>query len=882
MRAVRALFNRLSGWFHRKQRERDMVQEFESHLEMHIEDNVRAGMSLQEARRQAMIKFGGMESAKESVRDRARFLWVETAWQDFRYALRGLRRNPGFAVTAIVSLALGIGASLAIFTVADNLLLRPLPYPEASQLVMLYEANPHENADHNEVSPANYFEWKAQSTAFSGIAAFADYHVILSTGHRSEEVDIQSCSYDLLPLLGADPIRGRLFTRQEDEESSDGGKVAVISYRLWQKWFGGNDGVIGRQVQINARPWTIIGILPADFYFHSRSVDLWLPIGLKPSPDLRKMGGRWIWTAARLKPGVSLRHAQTQMNTISTRLEETYPESNKGWGVNIQPLRDSLVGKVKTSLLVLLGAVILLLATACANVANLLLARLTARRRELAVRGAIGAPRWRLIRQLLTESVVLGIIGGIAGTLVARYAVFVLLALAPRDLTRSIQVSFDTRIVIFAFALSILTGIVFGLAPVFVTAKTDLNRALHDQSRSTAGGGTGLRNWLVASEIACAVMLLAGSGLLFRTVVRFQEVPPGLDPSNILTFRVTLPHDPYSKVRDRAEFFRHATEEFTRLPGVRSASAVSYVPFDEIGAATSVTIAGEPPRKPGDDLVAIIRTVLPGYFQTLGVPVKSGRDFTDADNRQETPYRFIVNEAFVHKFLQGKDPLSTRISAWMDDNNPFGEIIGVVGDIKEESLDKEPSPTVYYVHAHLAYGGMIFVVKTQNDPLSLTASVRKIIKGLDPQQPVADVRTMADVIGQTFARQQFSAVLLAGFSLASLVLAGVGIYGVLAYSVSQRTREIGVRVALGAEPGRILQLVVAGGARLAIVGVLAGLAGALTLSGLLKSLLFEISPRDPVTFILAPAILMGVALFAAYLPARRASRLSPVDALRTE
>lgn len=882
MKTIRAFFSRLSGWFQRRKRDRDMMQEFESHLQMHIDDNVRAGMNQQEARRRALIKFGGMESAKESVRERARFLWLETTWQDFRYALRGLRRNPGFATTAVLSLALGIGSSLAIFTVADNLLLRPLPYPDPSQLVMVYEANQRENIDHNVTSPGNYFDWKAQNSCFSAMAAFTNYHVIFSTGRRAEEVDVESVSSDLLPLLGVQPIRGRLFTQKEDEDSSNGGRVAVITYRLWQNWFGGDESVIGRQVQINARPWTIIGVLPADFYFHRRSTDLWLPIGLKPAPDLRQKQGRWIWTAARMKPGVSLRQAQTQMDTIASRLGEAYPEFDKGWSIQIVPLRDSLIGPVRVSLLVLLGAVALLLATACANVANLLLARLGVRRRELAVRGAIGAARWRLIRQLLTESVVLGLIGGVAGAAIARIAVSALVALAPKELTRSVQISFDTRIVICAFALSILTGIVFGLAPAFVTAKTDLNRALHDHSRSTAGGGTRLRNWLVASEIACAVMLLAGSGLLFRTLIRLQEVQPGLDASSVLTFRVTLPNIRYEEGKQKVEFFRRATAALVHLPGVRSASAVSYLPFNGIAAGTSVTIAGEPPRKPGDDLVGVIRTILPDYFRTMGIPVKSGRDFTDADNRPETPYRFIVNEAFVRKYLRGKEPLGTKISAWMDDNNPFGEIIGVVGDVKEGSLDQEPDPTVYYINAHLAYGGMVFVVRTGNDPLALVESVRKVIQSIDPQQPVGDVRTMTDVIGETFARQQFSATLLAGFSLASLVLAGVGIYGVLAYSVSQRTREIGVRVALGAEPGRIQRLVVTGGARLAFAGTVAGIAGALALSGLLKSLLFEISPRDPITFILAPAILMAVALFAAYLPARRASRLSPVDALRTE
>ena len=879
MKSVRAFFSRFFGLFQKQRRDRELEQEFESHLQMHIDDNVRAGMSPQEARRQALLEFGSIEAAKESVRGRSRMLWVETTLQDVRYALRGLRLAPGFASTAILSLALGIGSAVAIFTVADNLLLRPLPYPQPSQLAMIWEVNNKRHFDHNVVAPANYFDWKAQNQVFTDIAPFFDYHVIVSDGGRAKEVDIESAGAGLLPMLGVRPWRGRLFSQEEDQVDA---QVAVISYRMWQRWFGGDESVIGRQVQVNARPWVIVGVLPPNFYFHSRSVDMWLPIGLRPADNLRSTQGRWILTLGRLKPGVPVRQAQAQMDAIAQRLELAYPEFNKTWGVLVEPLRDSLLGESKTSLLVLLGAVALLLGVACANIANLLLTRYSIRRREMALRGALGAARHRLVRQVLTESMVLGVAGGLAGLLVARLAVSGLIALAPEDLTRSIEVNFDARIVIFSFGLSLLTGMVFGLAPALMSSHNDLNRALHENVRTSTAGGSRLRNWLVVAEIASSVALLAIAGLLFHSLVSLQGVDPGLNASNLLTFRVTVPDGPYQDYSKRTQFFENIAQNLAQLPGVRSASAVSYLPFNGLAAGTSVDIAGRPPVKPGEEISATIRTVLPGYFVTMGIPLKAGRDFTPADDVRSSPYRFIVNEAFVRRYMSGENPLGQQISATMEDKNPFGEIIGVVGDVKEGTLDQEPSPTVYYVHAHLAYAGMVFVARTENDPMALADSARKVVSKLDSQQPVAEMRTMETVLRGTFARQQFSAMLLAGFSIAALLLAAVGIYGVLSYSVTQRTREIGVRVALGAEPAGILRMVVGNGARLILAGSLAGLAGAFAVSGVLKSMLFGIGPRDPLSFILAPAILAMVALTAAYLPARRAAHVSPMEALRTE
>jgi putative ABC transport system permease protein len=881
MRNLRRILIRFAGLFRRDRQERELAEELEAHFAMHVEENLTRGMNPAQAQREARLKFGGIDSAKEAMREGSSVITLQIMGRDLRYAVRGWRRNPGFAATAILSLALGIGASVAIFTLADNLLLRPLPYREPGQLMMVWEFNTHlKGSTRNFISPANYLDWKAQNNVFAGIAVFADGQSAFSDGGHVEELEEQYMSADLLPMLGVQPLRGRLFTAAEDLPNSP--NVALISYRLWQSWFGGDEGVIGRKVQIRSKPATIIGVMPPGFYFRNRDADLWEAMGLDPSRDYRSKAGRYLMSVARLKPGVTRDRAQTQMAAIARRLETDYPRFDTNWTVNVEPLRESLVSEVKTSMLLLLGAVGLLLAVACANVANLLLARYTSRRREMAVRVAIGAGRGRVVRQLITESVALGLAGGILGVALARWTVIGLLALAPMDLSRNIQVAVDYRIVLFAVAVSVLTGVVFGLAPSFVASRADLTLGLREDSRSSVGGGGRLRSALVAAEVALSVMLLAGAALLFRSMVGLQGVDPGLNPARVLTFRVLLPGARYPQPLQGMQFFTRAVEQIEKLPGVESASAVSFLPFNGMAAGTDLTIAGQPPAKPGEEPTATIRTVLPGYFHTIGIPVMSGRVFTPADNTLESPYRFVVNQAFIEKYMAGEEPLGQQLSVAMAGKNPFGEIIGVVGNVKEGALDKEPTPTVYYIHAHLTYAGMVFVVRTKVDPLSLADAARRVIHGIDPAQPVAQVRTMEAVVRDTFARQRFSALLFGGFSLASLLLAAVGIYGVLAYSVTERTREIGVRVALGAAPGRILTLVLGSGMRVVLVGALVGMGGALALAGLLQSLLFGVKPHDPATFAAVPAMLIAVALFASYLPARRASRLAPVDALRAD
>ena len=559
----------------------------------------------------------------------------------------------------------------------------------------------------------------------------------------------------------------------------------------------------------------------------------------------------------------------------------TIPTSTRHWTVNVEPLRDSMVREVKTSMYVLLGAVALLMAVACANVANLLLARHTARRREMAVRAAIGAGRWRVVRQTITESLVLGAAGGLLGLAVARAAIAGLLALAPRDLTQTAEVTIDVSVVIFSFGLSLLTGVLFGLAPAVSAARTDVLAGLREGSRGSAGGHR-TRNLLVAGEVALSIMLLAGAGLLFRTLAGLQSVNPGLDPSRMLTFRVSLPNARYRDPAKRLQFFESALGRLGALPGVRSASAINFLPFQGMAAATSVRIAGRPPAPPGEELVATIRTVMPGYFRTMGIPILQGRDFDQRDLSADAPHRFLISQTFARSYLAGEDPLRKSLSAAMQRENPFGEIIGVVGDVKEGALDREPRPTVYYNEARMGSGSMIFVLRAQQDPLSLAAPSRRVIQDLDASQPVADVESMEEIVRETFARQRFSAVLLIGFSTIALLLAAIGIYGVLAYSVAERTREIGIRMTLGADARRVITMVAASGVPVVALGTAAGMAGAFLLTGLLQTMLFGVGSHDTATFIAVPCLLALVAMAAAWLPARRASRVAPADALRAD
>jgi putative ABC transport system permease protein len=862
------------NWWSRLQRRRNLERDLEEELAYHRE------------RRQTgsgdAPPFGNETRIREAMREPWTFHWIETTARDAVYAMRGWRRNPGFAVTAIGSLALGIGAVIAIYSAADALLFRPMPYPEPERLVMVWEMNrKRPEKPHNVISPGNFLDWKARNQVFQDMAAFNEGPTNIADRDRTEQLRAQTVSANFFPLLGVQAFRGRLFTAAEDLASAHQDSVLLISYRLWKNWYGGDPAMIGRQVMVNSQPRTIIGVLPQDFYFRNREVDVWAPIGLDPAEPYRKTSGRYMMAVGRLKRGLELSQAQAQMTDVARAVEAAEPGFDKNWTVMLEPLRDSLVRSVRSSLLLLLAAVGLLLAVACTNVANLLLARYASRRSEMAVRVALGAGRGRLVRQMLTESLLLAVFAGALGILAGHYALAGLVALAPRTLTQSAQASIDWGVVLFAICLSMITGVLFGLAPSLFMSKTDVAPALKQTRKWGSVHASRSRAALITGEIAVSVVLLTGASLFFRSLLRLQRVDPGMNPAGILTFRFSTPAARYTPTQ-RTQLFAQAMERIGRLPGVVSASAVSYLPFDGLAAGTYVGIGGRPPAKPGEELLGTIRTVMPGYFRTMGIPLRRGRDFTPLDNTPDTPYRFVVNGAFVRKYLPGQEALGTTINAVMDKTNPFGEIVGIVGDVNEGALGKEPVPTVYYPHAHLTYTSMVLLVRSARDPLSLSTPVRRIMRELDPMLPVAEVRTMESVLGETYARERFSAFLLGGFSVSALLLAAIGIYGVLAYSVSERTREIGVRLAIGADAGRIVGMVLGDGARFVLAGMVVGLAGAFAVSTLISSLLFETGPRDPVAFVAGPGILLGVAVVAAYVPAWRASRMDPMKALRVE
>jgi len=878
MRArLESMFRRLVWIFRRRQKEQELQDEIAFHLEQEAGDLLASGRGAIDVRRSARQDLGNVTMVAESTRSAWGWTFLETFAQDLRYALRGLKNNPGFALTAILSLALGLGASLAIYTVADNLLLRPLPYPQPSRLLMLYEAHVRQHMLHGNVAPKNYFAWRSANTVFSHVAAYDIFHAVLGDNTRAEEITGIAGTADLLPILVTRPVLGRLFTGEEFHKGA--ASPVLISYRLWQSWYGGDPAIVGRQIPFGGHPATVAGVLPANFYFVDRAIDIWTPLLISEQENGGE--GRWLRCVARLKADATIDQARAELSAMALRREVDDAEFSKGWGVNIEPLRESLVRNVKPSLMILLGSVGILLAVACANVANLLLARYTARQRELALRASLGAGRARVARQLFTESILLAAIGGTAGMFLAQWAVAFLVLLAPKDLTESIQISIDFRIYLFAAVLAAFTSILFGVVPALAGSRSELAQTMQTDGRSSIGGRGRLRAWLVGAEIALSVILLSGALLLFRSLESFEHVDPGIDADNVLTLRVSLPEN-YDKPAKPLHFFEEAVERIDALPGVRSASAISHLPFNGLPPSTFVVLAGRPPAKPGENLIATVRTVLPGYFKTLGIRLIAGRDFTAADNVEQSPHTFIVSEAFVRRYLTNNDPLREHLAVWMNENNPFGRIIGVVSDVRDETLDQAPTPTVYYPHSHLTYKRMILVVRAASSPLALADPIRHVIRSLDPAQPVADVRTMNDVIANTFSRQHFSTILLAGFSAAALLLAAIGIYGVLTFAVSERTREIGVRVAIGATPSRVVSLVLSAAAVPVIAGVLCGIACALALTGLLRGMLFNVSPRDPLTFAMVPAILTGVALFAAYVPARRASRLDPMSALRTQ
>ena len=888
MNWLRVFIHRLRGMFMKGKLEREMEEEIRSHLEMQIEEHERQGMNPEEARYAALRKFGGVEQVKENYRHRRSLPVLETTLQDLRYAARTLRKSPVFAVISIFTLALGIGANTAIFSVVNELLLRPLPYRDAERLVMLWESPP-ERTRQNSASRANFRSWREQSKSFEAMAAFSDQRINLTGAGDPEEVSVQLTTPELFRVLGVEPILGRGLTPEDAQAGAP--KVAVLSYGLWQRRFGGDPQMIGKTITLNGLPITVVGIMPAGFQWHirkssstGRPAEIWSVLDM-PTEGEGAIRGRFLSVVARLKPGVSLEQAESEMKTLAVRLEQDAPKYNKGWSVDVTPLREQFVGNVRPALLILLGAVGFVLLIACANVANLLLARAAAREKEIALRAALGAGRLRIIRQLLTESVLLALLGSLLGLGFAWWGIQALTAISPRDLVNLEGVGLNLTVLAWTLAVSVLIGIIFGVAPALEASRLNLNDALKEGGKGYGGQSARsrrLRGAFVVIEVALALVLLVGAGLLMKSFARLQNVDTGYDAQNVLTMVVRLPRRKYKEDQQIVAFFRQAKERIRTLPGVRTVGMVNYLPFyGGPGTATSFAIEGRPEPPPGQEPSTEVRVTDADYFGTLGIPLLRGRNFTEIE-ANEARHVVLINEEMARQHFAGEDPLGKRVTVEMSDEPVPTEIIGIVGDVKYDSLKDEAGPTVYFPSPELTYPFMTLVIRTDNDPAQMAPAVQRELRAIDPDQPVSDVRTMGQVMADTVSRARFNTLLLGLFAGLATLLAAVGIFGVMNYSVTLRTREIGIRIALGAQPGRVLLLILRQGLLLALVGIGIGLTGALALTRVMSSLLFGVDTTDPATFAAIVLLLSVVSLIACYIPARRATRIDPMIALRYE
>lgn len=886
------LWIRVRALFRRKSVETELDDELRFHLERQVEKYLKNGLSPEEARRRARVEFGGYEQVKEEYRDAHGVSLIETLMRDVRYGLRTLRSNPGFSIVAILTLALGIGANTALFSVIDSVLLRPLPYADPASLVMVWENDSQHPNPHNTVSPPDFLDWGSRNSVFSGMAGLYDQRANLTANGVPQEVVLQDVTSNFFSTLGVNPVLGTGFTLENGQPGHD--DVLVLSYGFWKERFGGDPSIIGKTITLNGHPLTVVGIAPENFQWFIKDgsqtgakPQMWKPWIIPSDLHDRKKFGRFMTVVARLKPGVAVHQAQTQMNTIAAQIAQEYPDFNGHWGANVVSVREQISGDLRPALLILLGAVGLVLLIACANVSSLLLARAAAREREMAIRTAIGASPWRIACQLLTESVLLAVIGGGLGAGLAYWGTNALLAASPRNLLNMASVSMDVRVLAFAAGATLLGGLLFGFLPSYISAHSSISETLKEGGRSSSEGKRrGIaRSAFVVMQMCLALVLLAGSGLLIRSFVRLVGVDPGFDASHLLTFKVTLPSSKYKTDSECQVFFQQLLSRLSHLPGVRSATMNSFPPFSGLGAATGVHILSQPARSLMDLPDAAVRVVGPEYFRTMEIPLRAGRMFNEQE-LIEARHVVIVNQAFVDKYMSGTNPVGQKAVIFMqsleESQNTPSEIIGVVGDVRQMGLDKPGEPTVYWPHPELVYSGMTILVRTVNYPLALVSAARNELQQMDPEQPMASVATMEQLLGDSLARSRFTMVLLAVFAAMALLLASVGIYGVIAYGVTQRRQEFGIRIALGAEGRDVLRLVLGQGARLASLGIGLGAILALILSKSLATLLYGISPTDPLTFVGVAFLLAFVALAACYVPAHRATRVDPIETLRYE
>jgi putative ABC transport system permease protein len=804
---------------------------------------------------------------------------METLLQDIRFGLRMLRKNPGFTTVAVVALALGIASTTAIFSVVDVVLLHPLPYPESNQIFSIGESQRSTGEGPDSPAPANFLDWRAQNRSFAYMAASRGWPVSLSTGDRPERIRATMTSTDFFPLFGVSPILGRTLLPEDNKAGGD--HVVVLGSGVWRRLFGADKNILGRNITLDGEPYTVVGVMPASFNPDDYG-ELWMPSRwgvpaqpLRPDQDPRPFRDTHYFDAwARLKPGVTLQQARQDMDAIARRLEKQYPNANRDRGVSLIGMQQWVVGDIRPTLLILLVAVGFVLLIGCANVANLLLARATTRVREVAVRAALGASRLRVIRQLLTESVLLALLGGIAGVLLAAWCIPALLAMSPPDIREFSGIGVNRDVLVFSIVVSVISGILFGLAPALQSSRSNLNDALKESGRGATSGRGRTRSALVVAEVGLSLILLIGSGLLVKSFVRLLRVDPGFDTSHLLVFNVGLPTSSAPAQQD--DFYRKVVERLQALPGVQSASAVSRVPLSGGNSNRSFSLPGSDKEYDAD-----IRVNTPSYFQTMGIPLFKGRNLGDQD-AQSSFLVGVVNEAFVRNVFPGQDPIGKYITNFGPKNDKI-QIVGVVGNVRHVGLEVAPRPEIYLPFGQSHWPSAFMVVRTKtSDPLALSSAAQTAVWSVDKNVPLANLRSMQDMLAASVRSRKFAMWLLSIFAGLAIVLAAIGLYGVMSYTVSQRTHEIGLRMALGAQKTDVVRLVVSQGMALTVIGVAAGIIGSVLLTRFMVGLLFGVSARDPITFGALAVLLAAVALIANYIPARRATKVDPMVALRYE
>jgi putative ABC transport system permease protein len=873
------LWRRLRALLRRDALDRELDAELRYHIERQVAEYVSEGMTQEEARRAARREFGGVTQSQEQCREARGVRPVEDLRQDLVFGLRVLRRNPVFSLVAVLTLALGIGANTALFSITNAVVFRPLPFPEPERLLTLWECSAKSERSRLIVSPANYLDWREQTSSFEEMGAYVeDFYNISEDDTRPERVGGANATASLFRALGVRPLLGRVFGPEDERPDAEG--VVLLSHGLWQRRFGGDPSVVGKRVKLNGPEYTVVGVLPPDFIISPRRYELYRPISFHDSQRVNRRG-RYLTVIARLRPGVTAEQARAEMNAVGSRLAAQYPEENVGRSATIDRLDRTITWNTRTALLTLLGAVGFVLLIACANVANLLLGQAAGRRKEMAVRAALGAGRLRLVRQMLTESLTLSLLGGLAGLLLAKWGVGLLVSLSPSSLPRAEEAGLDLRVLGFALLVSTVTGLAFGLVPALQASKVELTDALKS-ARSTGGGrGSLARGALVAAEVALSLVLLVGAGLLVKSFVRLTEVELGFDPAHVVAADISLPYR-YNTQEKRTEFYRRLLTRVEAMPGVTSAAVSQSVPLSGEEHGAQFMVVGRAPAPDGSDRHgSIYHRVSEGYFKTLGVRLLRGRNLNERDTAG-APGVALVNESLARRVFPGEDPLGKQITLAGDDKPRPREIVGVVSDTRYVTPDVEPYSQIYVSYLAEPWFHMSLVVRAKGDPASLVNGMREELSALDKEVPLANVKEMEEYVHDSLSPQRFSALLLTAFAVAALGLAALGVYGVISGSVARRTHEIGIRIALGARRGDVLRLVVGQGMRPVLPGLGAGLAGAFALTRVLESLLYGVSAFDPSVFAGVSLLLAGTALVACYLPARRATQVDPMMALRHE